>query len=64
MESRNDGVVERSNGGLAENIAPLPTLHDSFAPVLRKKRAGLLRLNGDEVAYAFTQALRRVMRPT
>ena len=57
-------MMEWWNGGLAENIAPLPTLHDSFAPVLRKKRAGLLRLNGDEVAYAFTQALRRVMRPT
>jgi len=24
----------------------------------------LLRLSGDEVAYAFTEALRRVMRPT
>jgi len=29
-----------------------------------KKRAGLLRLSGDEVTYALTQALRRVMRPT
>jgi hypothetical protein len=29
-----------------------------------KKRAGFLRLNGDEVTYALTGALRRVMRPT
>jgi len=33
-------------------------------PAIAKKRAGLLRLNDDEVAYAFTEALRRVMRPT
>jgi len=31
---------------------------------MAKKRAGLLRLSGDEVTYALTQALRRVMRPT
>ena len=35
-----------------------------FPIALRKKRAGLLRLSGDEVAYALTEALRRVMRPT
>jgi hypothetical protein len=30
-----------------------------------EKRAGDdLRLDGDEVVYAFTQTLRRVMRPT
>jgi len=43
-------------------IAPNP--HQPIAPSLDKKRAGLLRLSGDEANYALTRALRRVMRPT
>ena len=45
----------------------------AFCKVKRGKRAScpkkeksriLLRLNGDEIVYAFTQTLRRVTRPT
>ena len=40
------------------------SLHELESRAGAKKRAGLLRLSGDKVADAFTQALRRVMRPT
>src|SRR5437870_2046373 len=59
------GVLECWIAGRPEHTSdPNPY---STTPLLQspiKKRAGLLRLSGDEVAYALTRALRRVMRPT
>jgi len=50
--------------GPVPDFSSAPTPHQPITPALDKKRAGLLRLSGDEVAYALTRALRRVMRPT
>ncbi len=60
VQSPFNGEKARMRGGYAPTQPNLPPM-----PAPEKKKAGLASgLNGDEVKYAFTKALRRATRPT